>query len=116
MAESNAATIELSRWIACFASVTGMMSDQGPQFTALLIKILTVCAHVRHHFTTACSPLANEIIERPGKERIRAMRSILSEWRFSKWEQPVVVGEVRFIMSQLSFERLGRKNIESGES
>lgn len=54
----------ISRWLSYYGYMIWVMTDRGPNSTCSLMKNLTDCAHVRHHFNTAYSTWADRAIER----------------------------------------------------
>lgn len=78
-ADSDAVTAALGKWIACFGEISCLVTDQALHFKISLLRKLTYSLHIKHHFTTAYCPRANDLVERVCKEDLRIARAYLSE-------------------------------------
>lgn len=82
----------------------------GSHFTASFMKTLTKNGHVRHHCTTAYSPLASGTVERHFKEFTRSVKAILPEWKLPLLEFPSVIEAAQAITNQSPLKRLGEQS------
>ena len=74
-------------WCAAFAVPQGLMSDGPTHFRNETIRLLCKSLRVPHHFTLPYSPWSNGAVERLGKEILRALRALTSEFQmdFKEW-------------------------------
>lgn len=115
-ADSDEATSALSKPIASFGGMNWLVSDQGPHFTASSMENLTSLAHIKHHLTMEYCSWANRTIERLWKEVLRVCHALLSEWRLSPLQWPLMVECIQWILNQSQVERLGQHNTGRGLS
>lgn len=107
-ADSEAAVVGLSKWIAAFVKMVSIVTDGGSHFTASLMEVLTQDAGINHHLTTAYCPWANGTVERLCKEVLRATRALVSEWRLAPGKWTSVIECIQTVLNQSPVERLGR--------
>ena len=81
----NAAT-SIIDWSAAFGVPEGLMSDGPTHFKNETIRLITRGLKVPHHFTLPYSSWSNGAVERLGKELLRVMRAVLSEFRMQPRE------------------------------
>lgn len=87
-----------------------LVSDQGPHFRNLLMKELTDCLRVGHHFTTAYSPWSNGSVERIFREVLRSCRALLHEFKLSPKDCPSVTKCIQSLLNQAPLKRLGPRD------
>lgn len=78
-------------WCAAFGVPDMLMSDGPTHFKNETIRILTKSLKVPHHFTLPYNPCSNGAVERLGKELVRTMRTMVSEFRMDFKEWPDVL-------------------------
>ena len=97
----------LLAWYARFGGIPGTwVTDQGSHFVNRIVKELSSRLHVEHHFTVAYTPWANGTVERVNRDVLNTMRTLLSDFRLSRFEWPSLVSLVVSVINSSPSARL----------
>lgn len=94
-------------WFMRFGVVRRWYSDGGSHFVNQWVRLLAQTLRVNHHITTAYSPTANGAVEVVNRLLLRAMRSLLSEFRMHTSHWPRLLPIVNSTLNSTPSERLG---------
>lgn len=81
------AAIVIQGWCAAFGAPGSLMSDGPTHFRNKTLRPLAKTLRIPHHFTLPYCPWSNRVVERLGKELLRVLRALVSEFHmlFSEW-------------------------------
>lgn len=82
-------------WSAALGVPLQLMSDEPTHFKNEVLRIVAKELRVPHHFTLPYWPWSNGTVERLGKELLRLLRSVVSEFWFKHEEWPDVLSLVQ---------------------
>ena len=108
-ADALSATEGLMKWFCAFGVVKNWISDRGTHFKNKLVEALTHTLHTYHHFTAPNAPQSKSTIERLGRELIRCVRSLLSEFRMKSTEWNKILPVVQSILNHTERDSLGHR-------
>ena len=108
-ADALSATEGLIKWFCAFGVVKTWISDRVTHFKNKLVEALTHTLHTHYHFTAPNAPQSNGTIERLGRELIRCVRSLLSEFRMKSTEWHKILPVVQSILNHTERDSLGHR-------
>ena len=86
-------------WGSRYGLPEWLISDGGKHFANHALELLTERMGVEHHITLAYCPWANGSVEVLGRELLRTIRALLSEFKLAleKWEE--VLSLIQFVVN-----------------
>ena len=108
-ADADTTVETLLKWFCTFGVVLNWISDRGTHFKNKVMRDLNRKLHGYHHFTTPYSPQSNGTVETVCKEVLRACRALLSEFRMTKKEWPLVLPLIQSILNHSVRPTLGNR-------
>ena len=96
-------------WASRFGIPEWLISDGGSHFANHALRLVNEKLGVQHHVTLAHCPWSNGAIEVVGKQLLRALRLILSEFKMNldEWEEAMPV--VQYVVNHILRKRLGNR-------
>ena len=99
----------LLAWASRWGRPEWLISDVGTHFVNHALKLLNEKLGVQHHVTLAHCPWSNGSIEVVGKQLLRVLRILLSEFKLGleKWEE--VLELIQYILNHVLRKQLGNR-------
>lgn len=103
-----ASTVDcLLDWFTRFGVCNRLYTDGGSHLVNQWVKLLAQTLRVNHHITTAYSPTANGTVENVNRQLLRALRSLLSEFKLETRQWPRLIPIVNATLNATPSARLG---------
>lgn len=104
--DNDAVTHVLSTWCSCSGCMEWLLTYQGSPFVASLMRFLTKESRIRHHLTIPYCPRSTGTVERLCKEVLRITNSLLSEWKLSVIQLPLLIKAIQKFINHSPPEKL----------
>ena len=106
-ADSSTTADGLLTWFSSFGVVPQWVSDQGTHFKNEVIRHLLEQMNSSHHFTLPYTPWSNGTVEVVGRELLRCIRALLSEFQLPQRSWTRVLPLVQSALNSSILKRLG---------